>query len=389
VATIPISYSVRNLWTRRVTTLLTAGGIALVIFVFAAVLMLAHGLERTLVATGRDDNAIAIRRGAEAEMMSLIGRDVAGILKAQPEIPVGSDGRSLAAAETVVLVSLPKRGSGQPGLVQTRGVAPESFAIRPQIRIVAGRPLTPGLSEIVVGAAAARRFQGLGLGETVRFSQRGWTVVGIFEADGSGFESEIWADGEQLLQAFRRPVYSSVTLRLADPAAFDRLKQRLDADRRLNLELAREKRFYSEQSAMMASFIRALGIFVTLIFSLGAMIGAMITMYSAVANRTVEIGTLRALGFGRWAILAAFLGESLLLSLAGGLVGLALAAMLNAVTFSTTNFATFSELAFRFTLSPAIALQALAFALIMGGAGGALPALHAARQDIVSALRAV
>jgi ABC-type antimicrobial peptide transport system permease subunit len=357
--------------------------------VFAAVLMLAHGLERTLVATGRDDNAIAIRRGAEAEMMSLIGRDVAGILKAQPEIPVGSDGRPLAAAETVVLVSLPKRGSGQPGLVQTRGVVPESFAIRPQIRIVAGRPLTPGLSEIVVGAAAARRFQGLGLGETVRFSQRGWTVVGIFEADGSGFESEIWVDGEQLLQAFRRPVYSSVTLRLADPAAFDRLKQRLDADRRLNLELAREKRFYSEQSAMMASFIRALGIFVTLIFSLGAMIGAMITMYSAVANRTVEIGTLRALGFGRWAILAAFLGESLLLSLAGGLVGLALAAMLNAVTFSTTNFATFSELAFRFTLSPAIALQALAFALIMGGAGGALPALHAARQDIVSALRAV
>jgi putative ABC transport system permease protein len=386
---IPLSYSLRNLWTRRLTTVLTALGIAMVIFVFAAVLMLAYGLEKTLVATGSDDNAIVIRRGSQSEMMSLIDRAAANVIRSQPEIAVDPEGVPIAAAEAVVLISMPKRGTAQPAHVQTRGITPESVAMRPQVRLTAGRFFRPGTSEIIVGAAAARRFEGLGLGRTVRFAMRDWTVVGLFDAVGSGFESEIWLDSEQLLQAFRRPVYSSVTVRLSSPSELDALKQRLEGDPRFNLEVKREKAFYADQSAMMAGFIRVLGLFVTVIFSIGAMVGAMITMYAAVANRTAEIGTLRALGFPRRSILLSFLAESLLLSLIGGSAGLVIASFLQNMTVSTTNFATFSELAFRFALSPAIALESLAFALLMGLLGGFLPAVRAARQNILQSLRAV
>ncbi|HUK56358.1 MAG TPA: ABC transporter permease [Nitrospiria bacterium] len=385
---IPLAYSLRNLWARRLTTVLTAAGIAMVIFVFAAVLMLAYGLEKTLVATGADDNAIVIRRGSQSEMMSLIDRAAANIIRSQPEIATDPRGKPLAASEAVVLIGRPKRGTGQEAHVQTRGIAPESFAMRPQVKLVAGRLFRPGLSEVIVGAAAERRFEGMGLGRTIRFAMRDWTVVGLFEAEGSGFESEIWLDSEQLLQAFRRPVFSSVTVRLSDPSGFDALKQRLEGDPRFNLEVKREKAFYADQSAMMTGFIRVLGLFVTVIFSIGAMIGAMITMYAAVANRTTEIGTLRALGFPRGSILLAFLVESLFLSLIGGGAGLVLASLLQNMTVSTTNFATFSELAFRFALSPAIALESIAFALVVGFLGGFLPAVRAARQNILQSLRA-
>jgi len=241
---------------------------------------------------------------------------------------------------------------------------------------------------VIVGKGVAKRFSGIGLGETVRFGTRDWTVVGLFDAGGAAFESEIWLDGEQLIQAFRRPVFSSVTLRLRNPGDFSSLKERLESDPRLNVGVKREKAYYTEQSRLMAMFIRILGIFVTVIFSVGAMIGAMITMYAAVANRTVEIGTLRALGFPRRSILAAFLAESLLLSLMGGGAGLILASSLSTLTVSTTNFATFSELAFKFSLSSSIVVESIAFSLIMGFLGGFLPAARAARQNIVQALRA-
>jgi ABC-type lipoprotein release transport system permease subunit len=384
---IPLSYSYRNLWTRRLTTLLTAGGIGLVVFVFAAVLMLAYGFQKTLAETGSDDNVIVVRRGSESEFLSMIDRSAAGIIKSEPEIAQNPEGKPLASSEVVVLINLLKRGSNKPSHIQLRGVSPESIEIRPQVKLTAGRLWRPGLSEVIVGGAVARRFQGIGLGETVRFGMREWTVVGLFEAEGAGFESEIWVDAEQLMQAFRRPVFSSLTLRLSSPAGFSSLKERLEGDPRLVVEVKREKTYFAEQSEMMATFIRVLGIFVTLIFSIGAMIGAMITMYAAVANRTVEIGTLRALGFSRRSILGAFLAESLALSLAGGGTGLLLASFLQTLTVSTTNFATFSELAFRFSLSPSITLQSIAFALIMGFLGGFLPAARAARLDIIRALR--
>jgi ABC-type lipoprotein release transport system permease subunit len=245
----------------------------------------------------------------------------------------------------------------------------------------------PGSTEIVVGQSVAQRFQGVELGASLNFATRDWTIVGIFDAGKTGFSSEIWGDVDQLMQAFRRPVYSSILFRLRDPSRFPELKQRIETDPRLTLEAYLEPDYYRKQSEMMATFLRILGLSLTLIFSFGAVVGAMITMYAAVANRTTEIGTLRALGFQRSNILLAFLLESLFLGFLGGILGLLCASVLQVISVSTTNFQTFSELAFSFVLTPRIVMQALAFALIMGLLGGILPAIRAARMNLVEALR--
>jgi len=237
------------------------------------------------------------------------------------------------------------------------------------------------------GISIARSFQGGGLNETLCCGMRNWRIVGIFDAGNRGYSSEIWGDGDQLMAAFRRPAYSSVIFRLRNSGAFAQIRTRLEKDPRLTVEVKREAKYYAEQSEVMAKFLRILGLTLTLIFSLGAMIGAMITMYAAVANRTGEIGTLRALGFQRRNILTAFLMESLLLGLLGGVVGLFLASFMQLITVSTMNFQTFSELAFSFTLTPEIIYQSLLFALIMGFVGGVLPAVRASRMQIVDALR--
>ena len=384
---IPIQYSLRNLWTRRLTTAMTAAGLALVVFVFAAVLMLAHGLERTLVTTGAPDNVLVVRRSATSEVQSFLAREQTRTIATSSEIATGADGAPLAGADTVAIINLPKRGTGRPSNVQIRGASPQATVLRPQVKLVEGRMWRPGSSEVVVGRATASRFQGAGLGETMRFALRDWTVVGIFDAGGRAFDSEIWVDADQMMQAFRRTVFSSVLLRLRDPAEFDALKARLEADPRLTVDVRRETAYYGAQSEVMANFIRVLGLMVTVIFSLGAVIGAMITMYAAVANRTTEIGTLRALGFPRRAIWTAFVVEALALSAAGWLLGILAASGLQVVSISAMNFATFTEIAFRFTLSPAITLQSLIFALIMGLFGGVLPAVRASRLGIVQALR--
>jgi ABC-type lipoprotein release transport system permease subunit len=387
-ARVPFSYVLRNLATRRMTTALTAGGMALVVFVFATVLMLTEGLRATLVETGSFDNVVVIRRSAQTEIQSGIERAQAAIVESQPEIAYDSAGKRLASKEVMVLISLLKRDSDKPANVSIRGIGAQALALRPQVRLIAGRMPRPGSSEIIAGKSIATRFKGGGLGETLHFGQRDWTVVGVFDAGGSGFESEIWGDVEQLMQAFRRPVYSSVIFKLADPAGFDALKERLETDPRLTLEAKRESRFYADQSEVLAKFINILGMVLSVIFSVGATIGAMITMYAAVANRTAEIGTLRALGFTRRNILAAFLAEAILLALAGGIVGLAGASFMQLITISTMNWQTFSELAFGFRLTPGIAGASMAFALAMGVIGGFLPAVRAARLKIVDALRA-
>jgi ABC-type antimicrobial peptide transport system permease subunit len=294
----------------------------------------------------------------------------------------------LASKETVVLIAQPKRDTGVPTNVTVRGVGADGLALRPQVRTVSGRMFRPGSTEIVVGRGVAERFEGVGIGERLRFGGREWTVVGVFDGGGSAFDSELWGDGEQMMQSFRRQAFSSVVARLADPSAFDALKRRLEGDPRLTVDVKRERAFYEEQSQALSNFISYLGLTLSVIFSVGAMIGAMITMYAAVANRTGEIGTLRALGFRRRAILAAFLGEALALGLVGWAVGLALASLMQLVQISTLNWQTFAELAFRFSLTPRIALQSLAFALAMGLLGGVLPALRASRLRIVDALRA-
>ena len=386
--TIPLTYVVRNLKARRLTTALTAGGMALVVYVFATVLMLAAGLRQTLIATGQDDNVVVIRRASQTEVQSAVDRTQASIVDTLPDIATGPDGERLISKETVVLITLGKRGSGKPSNVVIRGVTPAGLALRPQVRIVDGRMFRPGTSEIVVGGSIASGFAGTTVGESVRFASRDWRVVGVFDAGRTGFDSEIWGDAEQMLQSFRRLAFSSVIFKLADSERFDAVKRELESDPRLTVEAKRETRFYADQSETLAKFISYLGTSISAIFSVGAIIGAMITMYASVASRTAEIGTLRALGFSRSAILAAFLVESLLLGLVGGLLGLAGASLMQTLSISTMNFQTFAEIAFSFTLTPSIIVQSLAFALAMGFVGGFLPAARAARMKIVDALRA-
>jgi ABC-type antimicrobial peptide transport system permease subunit len=327
------------------------------------------------------------RRSATAETQSFVARDQAQVILAADEIARGADGQPVAGAETVSIINLPKRGTGKPSNVQIRGVSPLSMALRPQITLIEGRLWQPGSSEVVVGRAIASRFQGAGLGESLRFALRDWTVVGVIDAGGAGFDSEIWVDADQMMQALRRTIFSSVLARVPDEQAFNALKARLEADPRLTVEVTRESAYYAAQSEVLGNFIRVLGLLVTTIFSVGATIGAMITMYAAVANRTPEIGTLRALGFSRRAIWSAFVAEALALSLLGGALGVGSAWFLGFVHISAVNFSTFTEIAFGFSLSPMIVMQSLGFALLMGFVGGVLPAIRAGRLRIVDALR--
>jgi putative ABC transport system permease protein len=387
---IPLKYILRSSSSRRLTTAITILGIALVVFVFTAVLMMANGVEKTLRSTGSDDNLIVARKAAMSEIMSILDRDAAGIISNMPQVASFADGRPMSSKEAVVIINLNKIGAPGISNVIVRGVEPAAFSLRPQVRIIQGRMFRWGAREVIVGAGITHRFAGAQIGEKMKFGGDLWTVVGIFEADGSGFESEAWGDGNQIMDAFKRSSFSTVTIRLKQPDDLSEIAAAFESDNRLQYFAAkREKKFFEEQSEMMAKFIRILGLFVTIIFSTGATIGAMITMYGAVANRTVEIGTLRALGFFRRSILLAFLGESFVLSFAGGIAGLGLASLLQFFSISTLNFGSFSELAFSFALSPSIIATSLGFSLLMGLIGGFLPALRAARLNIIQALRAV
>jgi ABC-type lipoprotein release transport system permease subunit len=362
---------------------------ALVVFVFAAILMLAEGLQKTLVETGSYDNVVVIRKGSSAEVQSGVEREKASIVETAPEIAIGADGQILLAKEIVVLISLPKRENSNPSNVVMRGIGPHSLALRPQVKLIEGRLPRFGSLEIIVGKSIHKGFKGTGVNETICCGLRDWRVGGIFDAGATGFSSEIWGDADQLMQAFRRPVYSSVIFKLRNSREFDTIRTRIESDPRLSLEARRETKYYRDQSEMMAKFLRIFGWSLTIIFSLGAMIGAMITMYAAVASRTGEIGTLRALGYRRRSILLAFLMESLILGFIGGCAGLFFAAFMQFITISTMNFQTFSELAFTFTLTFDIIYKAMLFALMMGFVGGVLPALRASRMHIVDALRTV
>jgi putative ABC transport system permease protein len=385
---LPFSYTLRNLWTRKLTTALTAGGMALVVFVFAAVQMLDTGLRQTLIATGQPDNVHVTRRASGAEISSVVDRAQAAVVETQPEIAIGGNGLRLASKEVVVLITLPKRDSGVATNVTTRGVGLAAFELRPQLRIIEGRSFKPGSAEVIVGSSIAQRFEGAAVGSLLRFGGREWRVVGLFEAKGSAYDSEVWADADQLLQSFRRNAWSAVVARLADPATLPEIKARLENDPRLTLDVKAEREFFEDQSKALSNFISYLGLTLSVIFSVGAMIGAMITMYAAVANRTGEIGTLRALGFRRTSILATFLLEAVLLGVVGGIAGLMLASLMQFIHISTLNWQSFSELAFSFTLTPRIIVTSMMFAVLMGVIGGFLPAVRAARLSIVDALRA-
>lgn len=386
---LPLQYNLRNLVVRRTMTLMTAGGIALVVAVLVLTLALAHGFSATLVATGRADNAILLRGGATSEMMSSLSRDSARIVAADPAVARGPDGEPLAQPEMVVLVNLLRRGDpGASSNVSVRGVDPQVFALRPDIRLREGRMLRPGMDEVLVGRKLDRRFEGCGLGETLRMGGRDWRVVGTFDAGGSGFDSEIWGDREAFLPAFDRVEYSSLTLRLTDPARLADLLARLQADPRVRAEPQIEREYYRLQSQQLAGVIRALGLFLVVVMAAGAVFGALNTMYAAVGSRSREIATLLALGFPPRAVLASFLVESVLLCLIGGVLGCLLALPVHGVSTGTTNWASFSEVAFEFRISPGILAIGMMASVVLGLVGGYFPARAAARRTVSEALRA-
>lgn len=386
---IPFKYTFRNFKARKLTAAITVTGVALVVFVFAAALMMAYGVEKTLVSTGSADNIKVLRKSSQGEITSIIDGDIQNIIKVLPHIAKGNDGNPLISFEPVVIINLNIKSGGVSNIT-VRGVSQSVYQLRPQVKIVEGRLFNPSLRELIVGKSIDKKFDGAQIGSKVKFAGDEWEIVGLFEADGSGFESELWGDAQQLLSAFNRgSSVSTLTLKLDDMANYEEFKRAFETDKRLlPFEPKIEQKYFEEQSEFLAGFIKVLGIFITIIFSFGATIGAAITMYSAVANRTIEIGTMRSLGFSRRSILIAFLFEALLIALVGGAIGLFLASFLQFFSISTLNWNSFSELAFNFALSPEIIISSMIFALLMGILGGFFPSVRAARLNIVKALRA-
>jgi len=383
------NYNLRSMVVRKATAAMTAGGIAMVVAVFVMTLAIAQGFRATLVASGSPQNVIVLRKGATAETVSALLRTDVPLVESLPQVARGADRLPIASPELVVIIALPRVTDDQPANVPVRGVGPKAFQLRESLKFVAGRPLTPGTREINVGRLATGRFKGLALGSDVKFGSNSWKVVGVFTADDASFESEIWGDVDLMMPAFQRVGYQSMTVKLADPSLFDSFKAALAADPRLILEPQREQDYYAEQSRLMTTVIRVFGTFVTLILSIGAMFGAMNTMYAAVAYRTREIGTLRALGFGRLRIVTAFLAESVALALVGGIIGCVLALPVHGLSTGTTNFSSFSEVAFKFRITPALLVGGVFFAMVMGAIGGLLPAIRASRIPVARALREI
>jgi len=383
------NYNLRSMIVRKGTATMTAMGIAMVVAVFVMTLSIAQGFQSTLVASGSPQNTIIMRKGATSENVSAVTKPELPLIQTFPQIARDAAGHPLASPELVVIISLPRSTNHVPANVPVRGVGPMAFDVRENVSFVSGRRYTPGAREINVGRQAVTRFDGLTLGSDVRFGGALWKVVGVFEADDSSFETEVWGDIDLMMPAFQQRGYQSVTAKLIDPSTLESLQAALAADPRLQLAAQRETDYYASQSATLTLIIRVFGTFVTLVLSIGAMFGAMNTMYAAVAYRTREIGTLRALGFSRLRIIAAFLSESVALALVGGVIGCLLALPVHGLSSGTTNMASFSEVAFKFRITPALLAGGLGFAALMGAVGGLLPALRAARIPVARALREI
>jgi putative ABC transport system permease protein len=385
---IPLTYTLHSLRARWVSTIVAVLGIAGTVGVFVAMLALARGFEATLVASGSPQNALIRRAGATSEMDSLLQLEQVRVIEDAPGVARSSAG-PLASREVVVIAALPLRRTGTDANVQVRGVSVKVLAVRDSVRVMAGRFFQPGLNELVVGRNVAASYEGFELGGTVRFGGAAWTVVGVFDAGGSAFDSEIWCDGSILNQVYQRPrnLFQSVTVRLASPRALPTLEDALGADPRLTVQADREIEYYEKQSKQLTTLILVLGTIVAAVMGIGAIFGALNTMYSAVAERSREIATMRALGFGVGSVVASFVVEALCLALVGGLLGCVAVLPLNGLTTGTMNWQTFSHLAFAFSVTPSLLLAGVAFALVMGLIGGVPPALRAARQPIAAALR--
>jgi putative ABC transport system permease protein len=385
---IPIIYNIRSVRARWTSTIVAVLGIAGTVGVFVAMLSLAKGFQATLVSSGSPDNALIVRGGATSEMTSGVNLDAVKIIQDAPGIARGGDG-PLVTPEAVLMAPIPLVSTGTEANVELRGVSPNVLDIRKQIKIVQGRMFKPGLAEVIVGKNANTTYSGLTLGNTIPLGTQHFQVVGVFDAGGSSFDSEVWGDAHLFAGAYGRPdnTFQSVTVHLTSPAALTQLKDAVTTDPRLNVDVSREIDYYAKQSTAMTSLITILGTFVASIMAIGAVFGALNTMYSAVADRGREIATMRALGFGGPAVVFSFLVEALLISFVGGLLGCLAVLRLNGLTTSTINFQTFSNLAFAFKITPDLIIGGIAFALIMGVVGGIFPAIRAARLPVATALR--
>ncbi len=387
---IPLVYNLRSARARWPSSLVAVIGIAGTVAVFVAMLALARGFRATVVSSGLPDNAIVQQGGSDSEMTSALEIEAVRVIEDAAQVARrGSE--PLVSAEVVVIAALPLRGTGSDANVQMRGVSPRVTAVRDNVRVAEGRFFTPGLYEILVGRNARSAYAGLDLGADVRIGPGTWKVVGIFDAGGSAFDSEIWADADVLNGNYQRPagVFQSVTARLRSADQFDAFKAALESDPRLQVQVVREQDFYAQQSQLVTTLITVLGGLVAIVMGLGAIIGALNTMYSAVAERAREIAVLRALGFGGGSIVLSFLAESMWIALVGGLVGCLVVLPVNGITTGTINWQTFSHLSFAFRITPDLLGLGMMFALLMGVVGGLPPAIRAARANVAVTLRAL
>jgi len=386
---LPLSYAARNVRVRWRVTLLAVSGIALVVAVFAVLMSMSEGFRSALRSTGRVDNAIIVQRGSASELTSSVPIADRNQIVADDRVARDAEGRPLASWEWVVVIGLPKMTDGVPINVTLRAVTPRAFEVRSGIDVVEGRNFTPGLDEVIVGRRLTTRIRDLHVGGTVKYQQKQFRIVGIFESNGGAFESEVWGDFDVLGALFQRgPGSNSLVVRMKDPSEIDALDRWIRAQPQMQLQAEPELEYYEEQAGSLAAILRNLASFVAFVMGIGAVFGAMNTMYAVVAARTREIGTLRALGFSRRSILGVFLIESTLLAVVGGALGCVLAFPMNGFSTGTGQTQSFSEIAFSFRITPEIMIAGVTFAIVMGVLGGLLPALRGARLPIPSALRA-
>jgi putative ABC transport system permease protein len=385
---IPVVYNLRSVKARWTSAIVAVLGIAGTVGVFVAMLSLARGFKATLVSSGSYDNAIVMRAGATSEMTGGVTIDTVKILQDAPGIARGPDG-PLVTPEVVLVAPIPLISTGTDANVQARGVSKNVLQIRNKVKIIQGRMFQSGLDEVVVGKNANISYAGLTVGNTISLGNVRWLVVGVFDAGGSSFDSEIWADGHLLGPAYNRPdtFFQSVTVHLASPESFQQFKDAVISDPRLNVDVTREIDYYSKQSTRLTTLITVLGGLVASIMAVGAIFGALNTMYSAVAERGREIATMRALGFGGPSVVFSFVIEALLIAFVGGLLGCLVVLPLNGLTTGAMNLQTFSHLAFAFKITPELLVKGILFALVMGFIGGLLPAVRAARRPVAQALR--
>ncbi|OLC97880.1 MAG: hypothetical protein AUH86_06550 [Acidobacteria bacterium 13_1_40CM_4_58_4] len=384
IMAIPLIYNVRSVKARWASAIVAVIGIAGTVGVFIAMLSLARGFRATLVASGSEDNALIVRAGATSEMTSGVALDSVKIIQDGPGIARSADG-PLVSPEAVLIAPIPLRSTGTDANVQLRDV----LEIRKQVKIVQGRMFRAGLAEVVVGKNANSSYSGLTLGNTIGLGSMRWQIVGIFDAGGSSFDSEIWADAHLLSGAYKRPdtFFQSVTVHLTSPGTLQQLKDAITSDPRLNVDVTREVDYYAKQSTRMTTLITRLGGFVAFVMAVGAVFGALNTMYSAVAERGREIATMRALGFAGPSVVISFLVEALLISFVGGVIGCIAVLPLNGLTTGAMNWQTFSHLAFAFKITSELLVKGVIFALVMGVLGGLFPAVRAARLPVATALR--